>query len=85
MPISRESLKEIEMNPMRTGAASRWSCVGSTNQAAKIEPGKEIETLTADKQTGSGCSEVVGEMEVEEDALRRVYTVEVAMEQPLRR
>jgi len=80
MPISRESLKEIEMNSMRTGAASRWSCVGSTNQAAMIEPSKEIETLQADKQTGSGCSEQGGETEVEEDELRRVYTVEVAME-----
>jgi hypothetical protein len=63
MPISRESLKEIEMNPMRT---SRWSCTGSTIQAARIELRKEIETLQADKQTGSGCSEGVGVTEVRE-------------------
>jgi hypothetical protein len=64
MPVSRESLKEIEMNPMRTGSASRWSCVGRTNQTAKIDPSKEIETLQADKQRGNGCSEQVGVTEV---------------------
>jgi hypothetical protein len=40
---------------------------------------REIETLTADKQTGNGCSEQGGVREVENE-LRRVYTVEVAME-----
>jgi hypothetical protein len=66
MPISRESLKEVEMNPMRTGSASRWSCTGSTIQAARIEPSKEIETLQADKQRGNGCPEGVGLTEVRE-------------------
>jgi hypothetical protein len=61
MPISRESLKEIEMNPMRT---SRWSCTGRTIQAARIEPSREIETLTADKQKGNGCPEGFGLTEV---------------------
>lgn len=64
MPISRESLKEIEMNPMRT---SRWACTGRTIQTAKIEPSKEIETLQADKQRGNGCSEGVGVTEVGTD------------------
>jgi hypothetical protein len=76
MPISRESLRDIEMNPTRTGSASRWSCTGSTIQAARIELNKEIETLQADKQKGSGCSEGVGVTEVDRDELRRVYKVE---------
>jgi hypothetical protein len=42
MPISRELLNEIEMNPTRTGSASRWSCTGSTIQTAKIEPAKRL-------------------------------------------
>jgi len=67
MPISRESIKAIEMNPMRTGQSSRWACTGSTIQAARIEPSKEIETLTADKQRGNGCPEGVGVTEVGED------------------
>jgi len=71
MPISRESLREIEMNPMRTGSSSRWSCTGSTTRVSK-----EIETLQADKQRGNGCSEGVGETEVDKDELRRVYKVE---------
>jgi hypothetical protein len=66
MPISRESLKAIEMNPMRSGQASRWACTGSTIQAARIEPSKEIETLQADNQKGSGCSQGVGVTEVRE-------------------
>jgi hypothetical protein len=45
-----------------------------------IELLREIETLQADKQRGSGCLEVVGVTEVDRDELRRVYTVEVAME-----
>jgi hypothetical protein len=65
MPISRESLKEIEMNPMRTGQASRWTCTGSTIPKSRVGPSKEIETLTADKQRGNGCSEGVGVTEVE--------------------
>jgi hypothetical protein len=76
MPISRQLLKEIEMNPTRTGSASRWSCTGSTIQAAMIEPSKEIETLQADKRRSNGCSEGVGTTEVDRDDLRRVYTVE---------
>jgi hypothetical protein len=67
MPISLESLKEIEMNPMRSGQASRWACTGRTIQTAKIEPSKEIETLQADKQRGGGCSEGVGVTEVDRD------------------
>jgi hypothetical protein len=80
MPISRESLKEIEMNPMRTGQASRWACTGSEIPKSRVELDKEIETLTADKQTGNGCSEQGGVTEVDRDELRRVYKVEVAME-----
>jgi len=64
MPISRESLKEIEMNPTRTGSASRWACTGSTIPKSRVELDKEIETLTADKQRGNGCSEGVGVTEV---------------------
>jgi hypothetical protein len=41
-----------------------------------IELLREIETLQADKQGGNGCSEQGGVTEVEEDELRRVYTVE---------
>jgi hypothetical protein len=76
MPISRESLKEVEMNPMRTGQASRWACTGRTIQTAKIELREEIETLQADKQRGNGCLEGVGVTEVDRDELRRVYKVE---------
>ena len=76
MPISRESLKEIEMNPMRSGQASRWACAGSTIPKPRIEPSKEIETLQADKQKGNGCPEGVGVTEVDRDELRRVYKVE---------
>jgi hypothetical protein len=67
MPISRESLKDIEMNPMRSGQASRWACTGSTIPKSRVELDKEIETLTADKQTGSGCSDGVGVTEVDRD------------------
>jgi hypothetical protein len=69
---------EIEMNPMRSGQASRWACTGSTIQAARIELSKEIDTLTADKQRGNGCLEQGGVTEVERDELRRVYRREVA-------
>jgi hypothetical protein len=78
MPISRESLKEIEMNPMRTGSASRWTCTGSEIHQSRVELYKEIELLTADNQMGSGCSEGVGVTEVDRDELRRVYRREVA-------
>ena len=78
MPISRESLKDIEMNPMRTGQASRWACTGSEIHQSRVELSKEIETLQADKQRGSGCPEGVGVTEVVEDELRRVYRREVA-------
>lgn len=46
------------------------------SSAMIIELLREIETLTADKQRDNGCPEGVGVTEVEEDELRRVYTVE---------
>jgi hypothetical protein len=66
MPVSRESLKEIEMNPMRTGSANCWTGTSGTLSAMIIELLREIETLTADKQTGNGCSEQGGVTEVGE-------------------
>jgi len=85
MPISRERLIEIEQHARRFGPANCWTGTSGTLSAMIIELLREIETLQADKQTGNGCSKGVGTMEVDRDGLRRVYTVEVAMEQPLRR
>jgi len=76
MPISRERLIEIEQHARRFGPANCWTGTSGTLSAMIIELLREIETLTADKQRGNGCSEGVGVTEVDRDELRRVYTVE---------
>ena len=76
MPISRERLVEIEQHARRFGPANCWTGTSGTLSAMIIELLREIEALTADKQTGSGCPEQVGVTEVDRDELRRVYTVE---------
>ena len=76
MPISRERLIEIEQHARRFGPANCWTGTSGTLSAMIIELLREIETLQADKQRGNGCSEGVGETEVDKDELRRVYKVE---------
>jgi hypothetical protein len=76
MPISRERLTEIEQHARRFGPANCWTGTSGTLSAMIIELLREIETLTADKQTGSGCPEGVGVTEVCKDELRRVYKIE---------
>jgi len=80
MPISRERLIEIEQHARRYGPANCWTGTSGTLSAMIVELLREIELLQADKQKGNGCSEGVGVTEVDKDELRRVYTVEVAME-----
>jgi hypothetical protein len=67
MPISRERLIEIEQHARRFGPANCWTGTSGTLSAMIIELLREIETLTADKQKGSGCSEQGGVTEVERD------------------
>ena len=64
MPISRERLIEIEQHARRFGPANCWTGTSGTLSAMIVELLREIETLTADKQMGSGCSEGVGVTEV---------------------
>ena len=64
MPISRERLIEIEQHARRFGPANCWTGTSGTLSAMIIELLREIETLTADKQTGNGCSEQGGVREV---------------------
>lgn len=76
MPISRERMIEIEQHARRFGPANCWTGTSGTLSSMIIELLREIETLQADKQRGSGCPEGVGVTEVDRDELRRVYTVE---------
>ncbi len=76
MPISRERLIEIEQHARRFGPANCWTGTSGTLSAMIVELLREIETLTADKQRGNGCSEGVGVTEVDRDELRRVYKIE---------
>ena len=78
MAISRERLIEIEQHARRFGPANCWTGTSGTLSAMIIELLREIELLTAGKQRSNGCPEGVGVMEVGEDELRRVYTVEGA-------
>lgn len=67
MPISRERLIEIEQHARRFGPANCWTGTSGTLSAMIIELLREIETLTAGKQRGSGCLEQGGETEVDGD------------------
>ena len=66
MAISRERLIEIEQHARRFGPANCWTGTSGTLSAMIIELLREIEALTADKQTGNGCSEQGGVTEVGE-------------------